>query len=59
MVTVAMLYPGHSAEDEFSTLQSHIRNAAFPVIHTWEGPTEHDIYVGVHTGLVGFMLRYF
>lgn len=43
MVTVAVLYPGHSAEDEFSTLQSRIRNAAFPVIHTWEGATEHDI----------------
>lgn len=43
MVTVAMLYPGHSAEDEFPTLESRIPGSSFPVVHTWEGPTDHDV----------------
>jgi maleate cis-trans isomerase len=43
MQTVAILYPGHSAEDEFSTLESLIPDARFPVVHTWEGPTDHDV----------------
>lgn len=43
MVTVAILYPGHSAEDEFRTLQNSIPDASFPVVHTWQGSTEHDV----------------
>ncbi|GAB4097956.1 maleate cis-trans isomerase [Sinomonas halotolerans] len=43
MSTVAILYPGHSAEDEFALLESRIPDARFPVIHTWEGSTDHDV----------------
>jgi maleate cis-trans isomerase len=43
MSTVAILYPGHSAEDEFQQLGARIPGAQFPVIHTWEGSTDHDV----------------
>ena len=43
MVTVAILYPGHSAEDEFATLQAMLPGIRFPVVHTWHGGTEHDV----------------
>jgi maleate cis-trans isomerase len=43
MHTVAMLYPGHSAEDEFQLLANRIPDSSFPVIHTWEGSTDHDV----------------
>ena len=43
MHTVAILYPGHSAEDEFPALEELIPNTSFPVIHTWEGSTDHDV----------------
>ncbi|WP_369045670.1 maleate cis-trans isomerase family protein [Sinomonas sp. P10A9] len=43
MSTVAILYPGHSAEDEFKQLETLIPDARFPVIHTWEGSTDHDV----------------
>lgn len=43
MHTVAILYPGHSAEDEFRTLESLVPDSSFPVIHTWEGSTDHDV----------------
>lgn len=43
MQTVAILYPGHSAEDEFRTLEQLVPDSSFPVIHTWEGGTDHDV----------------
>lgn len=43
MSTVAILYPGHSAEDEFAQLEGLVPGALFPVIHTWEGSTDHDV----------------
>lgn len=43
MHTVAILYPGHSAEDEFRTLESRVPDSSFPVLHTWEGSTDHDV----------------
>jgi maleate cis-trans isomerase len=43
MHTVAVLYPGHSAEDEFRTLESLVPGSRFPVVHTWEGSTDHDL----------------
>ncbi|OMH27683.1 maleate cis-trans isomerase [Tersicoccus phoenicis] len=43
MHTIAILYPGHSAEDEFAALESVIPDSAFPVVHTWEGATDHDV----------------
>lgn len=43
MSTVAILYPGHSAEDEFTQLEGIVSGARFPVIHTWEGSTDHDV----------------
>lgn len=43
MSTVAILYPGHSAEDEFTRLETLIPESRFPVIHTWEGSTDHDV----------------
>ena len=41
--TAVMLYPGHSAEDEYPLLEHLIGGVALPVLHTWEGPTEHDV----------------
>jgi len=41
--TVAMLYPGHSAEDDFPALERRIGGVRLPVVHTWEGPTEHGV----------------
>ena len=41
--TVAMLYPGHSAEDEYAALERHLPGVHFPVVHTWEGATDHDV----------------
>lgn len=41
--TVAMLYPGHSAEDEYPLLERLIGDVRLPVVHTWEGPTDHDV----------------
>jgi maleate cis-trans isomerase len=43
MPTVAMLYPGHSAEDDYTELEARLPGAALPVVHTWEGPTAHDV----------------
>ncbi|MGJ9372084.1 maleate cis-trans isomerase family protein [Nesterenkonia sp. CF4.4] len=43
MYTLAILYPGYSAEDEFPALEQLIPDASFPVIHTWEGGTAHDV----------------
>lgn len=43
MHTVAILYPGHSAEDEFPALERLVPDSSFPVIHTWEGSTDHDV----------------
>ena len=43
MHTVAVLYPGHSAEDEFQVLEERIPDSSFPVVHTWEGSTDHDV----------------
>lgn len=43
VTTVAMLYPGHSAEDEYATLERLLPDVRFPVVHTWEGPTDHDV----------------
>lgn len=40
---VVMLYPGRSAEDEFPALESHLGGVRLPVVHTWEGPTEHSV----------------
>lgn len=44
----AMLYPGFSAEDEFATLERLVvagggGRVELPVVHTWEGPTAHDV----------------
>ncbi|NNG20356.1 maleate cis-trans isomerase [Naumannella sp. ID2617S] len=39
----AMLYPGHSAEDEFPALETILPGVRLPVQHTWEGPTEHTV----------------
>jgi maleate cis-trans isomerase len=41
--TVAVLYPGHSAEDDFAALERRIGKVHLPVVHTWEGPTEHGV----------------
>ena len=38
-----MLYPGHSAEDDYPALERRLPGVALPVVHTWEGPTEHDV----------------
>jgi maleate cis-trans isomerase len=38
-----MLYPGHSAEDEFPALERRLGGVRLPVVHTWEGPTEHSV----------------
>lgn len=43
MPTIAILYPGRSAEDEFQLLAELLPGCAFPVIRTWEGPTQHDV----------------
>lgn len=43
MSTVVMLYPGHSAEDEFPALEQMIDGVGLPVVQTWEGPTEHGV----------------
>ncbi|QCU78982.1 maleate cis-trans isomerase [Citricoccus sp. SGAir0253] len=43
MHTVVMLYPGHSAEDEFRALEDRVPGASLPVVHTWEGGTAHDV----------------
>lgn len=43
MPAVAMLYPGHSAEDEYPLLERLIGGVRLPVVHTWEGPTEHGV----------------
>lgn len=43
MYTLAILYPGYSAEDDFTALEQLIPDTSFPVIHTWEGGTEHDV----------------
>ena len=43
MHTVVMLYPGHSAEDDYAVLERLVPDAAFPVVHTWEGGTAHDV----------------
>lgn len=43
MITVAMLYPGHSAEDEYATLERRFVDVSFPIVHTWEGATDHDV----------------
>ncbi|WP_218220119.1 maleate cis-trans isomerase [Nesterenkonia sp. Act20] len=56
MHTVAILYPGHSAEDEYPALEQLIPDTSFPVIHTWEGSTDHDVdallTLGSRTNLV-------
>ncbi|GAA1770600.1 maleate cis-trans isomerase [Kocuria aegyptia] len=43
MHTVVMLYPGHSAEDDYEVLERLVPDAAFPVVRTWEGGTAHDV----------------
>ncbi|MCH8559430.1 maleate cis-trans isomerase [Nesterenkonia sp. LB17] len=43
MHTLAILYPGYSAEDEFPALEQLIPDTSFRVIHTWEGRTDHDV----------------
>lgn len=43
MYTLAILYPGYSAEDEFPALEQLIPDTSFRVIHTWEGSTDHDV----------------
>ena len=43
MYTLAILYPGYSAEDEFPALEQLIPDTSFRVIHTWEGRTAHDV----------------
>lgn len=43
MYTLAILYPGYSAEDEFPALEQLIPDTAFRVVHTWEGRTAHDV----------------
>lgn len=42
-VIAAMLYPGHSAEDEFPALEGILDGVRLPVRHTWEGPTDHTV----------------
>ncbi|TDO87971.1 maleate cis-trans isomerase family protein [Enemella evansiae] len=42
-VASAMLYPGHSAEDEFPALEGILEGVRLPVRHTWEGPTDHTV----------------
>ncbi|MGY4719669.1 maleate cis-trans isomerase family protein [Naumannella huperziae] len=39
---IAMLYPGHSAEDDYPVLAERL-GVDLPVTHTWEGPTLHDV----------------
>ena len=41
--TVAMLYPGHSAQDEYAWLAEQLDGVSLPVEHTWRGPTLHDV----------------
>ncbi|MGJ9407168.1 maleate cis-trans isomerase [Nesterenkonia aurantiaca] len=43
MYTLAILYPGYSAEDDFAALEQLIPDTSFRVIHTWEGSTDHDV----------------
>lgn len=43
MYTLAILYPGYSAEDEFPALEQLIPDTSFRVIHTWEDSTDHDV----------------
>lgn len=43
LTTVAMLYPGHSAEDDYAALAARLPGVSLPVLHTWEGPTDHDV----------------
>lgn len=43
MHTVVMLYPGHSAEDDYEVLEELVPDASFPVVRTWEGGTAHDV----------------
>lgn len=43
MHTLAILYPGYSAEDEFPALERLLPDISFRVIHTWEGSTAHDV----------------
>jgi maleate cis-trans isomerase len=43
MPTVVMLYPGHSAEDDYPALSRRLPGTSLPVVHTWEGPTDHDV----------------
>jgi len=40
---VAMLYPGHSAEDDYPALERRLPGVSLPVVHTWEGPTVHSV----------------
>lgn len=42
--TVAMLYPGYSAQDEYPELERRIGGGvALPVVHTWDGGTAHEV----------------
>lgn len=42
--TVVMLYPGHSAQDEYAWLQQRLDDdVKLPVEHTWDGPTDHEV----------------
>lgn len=41
--TVVMLYPGHSAEDEYAALERVLEGVRLPVVHTWHGGTEHGV----------------
>ena len=43
MPTVVMLYPGHSAEDDYPALERWLPGVSLPVVHTWEGRTAHDV----------------
>lgn len=43
MTTAVMLYPGHSAEDDYDVLARALPGTHLPVVHTWEGPTAHDV----------------
>lgn len=41
--TVVLLYPGHSAEDEYAWLEQRLPGVRLPVEHTWEGSTVHEV----------------
>ena len=41
--TVALLYPGHGAQDEYAWLAEQLDGVNLPVEHTWRGPTLHDV----------------